>query len=208
METTVCPWCQTEIVWDEELGPEEECPYCNNPLPLEGTVEVEEDTLKEEAKASDKSDSKTEPLEGYRTLNVTITEDEEELLHTESDQTNESDEDYSNLWEDETDTILPSVRALDAYEDSGLNMAKYGESVQSLLDHQEEVPECPNCREFMLHTGVLTVKTDQFVPVQSVLQPLEAPFGIQMYVCPACFTTTHSLATEDRLRMVKRLSSK
>ncbi|GAK38851.1 hypothetical protein TCA2_0577 [Paenibacillus sp. TCA20] len=204
METTVCPWCQTEIVWDEELGPEEECPYCNNPLTLEGTVEVEEDAMKEEA---DQSDSKSEPLEGYRTLNVTLTEDEEELLHTESDQASESDEDYSNLWEDETDTILPSVRALDSYEDSGLNMAKYGENVQSILDHQEEVPECPNCREFMLHAGVQTIMKDQFAPAKSVLHPLEAPFGIHMYVCPACFTTTHSLATEDRLRMVKRLSS-
>jgi hypothetical protein len=32
MEATICPWCQTEIVWDEELGPEEECPYCHNEL--------------------------------------------------------------------------------------------------------------------------------------------------------------------------------
>lgn len=32
MEATICPWCQTEIVWDQELGPEEECPYCHNEL--------------------------------------------------------------------------------------------------------------------------------------------------------------------------------
>ncbi|MEY9092165.1 hypothetical protein [Paenibacillus sp. RC84] len=29
---TVCPWCQTEIVWDPEIGPEEECPHCYNEL--------------------------------------------------------------------------------------------------------------------------------------------------------------------------------
>ncbi|MEF3306171.1 hypothetical protein [Paenibacillus sp. GYB003] len=28
----VCPWCQTEIVWDEEIGPEETCPHCFNEL--------------------------------------------------------------------------------------------------------------------------------------------------------------------------------
>ncbi|WP_040950388.1 hypothetical protein [Gorillibacterium massiliense] len=28
----ICPWCQTEIVWDPETGPEEECPYCFNEL--------------------------------------------------------------------------------------------------------------------------------------------------------------------------------
>lgn len=28
----VCPWCQTEIVWDPEIGPEETCPHCLNEL--------------------------------------------------------------------------------------------------------------------------------------------------------------------------------
>ncbi|WP_442601622.1 hypothetical protein [Paenibacillus sp. KN14-4R] len=31
-ENTFCPWCQTEIVWDPEIGPEEECPHCFNEL--------------------------------------------------------------------------------------------------------------------------------------------------------------------------------
>jgi hypothetical protein len=29
---TVCPWCDTEIVWDPEFGPEEQCPHCFNDL--------------------------------------------------------------------------------------------------------------------------------------------------------------------------------
>jgi hypothetical protein len=24
----ICPWCDTEIIWDEEIGPEEVCPHC------------------------------------------------------------------------------------------------------------------------------------------------------------------------------------
>ncbi|SET87288.1 hypothetical protein [Paenibacillus sp. NFR01] len=49
METTVCPWCHTEIVWDEEFGPEETCPHCNNELGGYRTVtispeDVEDDT--------------------------------------------------------------------------------------------------------------------------------------------------------------------
>ncbi|MEK3910734.1 hypothetical protein [Paenibacillus sp. FSL H7-0331] len=28
----ICPWCQTEIVWDPEIGPEEACPHCYNDL--------------------------------------------------------------------------------------------------------------------------------------------------------------------------------
>lgn len=31
-DKSICPWCQTEIVWDPELGPEEECPHCFNEL--------------------------------------------------------------------------------------------------------------------------------------------------------------------------------
>ena len=31
-EEVVCPWCQTEIVWDPEIGPEDECPHCFNEL--------------------------------------------------------------------------------------------------------------------------------------------------------------------------------
>ncbi len=31
-EEQICPWCQTEIVWDPEIGPEPECPHCFNEL--------------------------------------------------------------------------------------------------------------------------------------------------------------------------------
>ncbi|REE85087.1 hypothetical protein A8990_1133 [Paenibacillus taihuensis] len=31
-ENPICPWCQTEIVWDEEIGPERNCPHCENEL--------------------------------------------------------------------------------------------------------------------------------------------------------------------------------
>jgi Zn-finger nucleic acid-binding protein len=29
---SICPWCQTEIVWDPEIGPEDSCPHCFNDL--------------------------------------------------------------------------------------------------------------------------------------------------------------------------------
>jgi len=31
-EDLFCPWCQTEIVWDPEIGPETSCPHCYNDL--------------------------------------------------------------------------------------------------------------------------------------------------------------------------------
>jgi|HigsolmetaAR203D_1030402.scaffolds.fasta_scaffold00157_43 hypothetical protein len=49
-ETQICPWCQMEIVWDEETGPEDECPYCLNELKDYRTVtfrleDMDEDRL-------------------------------------------------------------------------------------------------------------------------------------------------------------------
>lgn len=28
----VCQWCLSEIIWDEEIGPETHCPHCDNEL--------------------------------------------------------------------------------------------------------------------------------------------------------------------------------
>jgi hypothetical protein len=38
---TVCPWCQTEIARDDEVGPENVCPYCENELGDYRTLSVE-----------------------------------------------------------------------------------------------------------------------------------------------------------------------
>lgn len=32
MSNEICPWCQTDIIWDEEIGPESVCPHCENEL--------------------------------------------------------------------------------------------------------------------------------------------------------------------------------
>lgn len=36
----MCPWCLTEIVWDEEFGPEESCPHCFNELGNYRSVQI------------------------------------------------------------------------------------------------------------------------------------------------------------------------
>jgi len=42
-KSQICPWCQTEIVWDEEIGPETVCPHCYNELTDYRTVTVQRD---------------------------------------------------------------------------------------------------------------------------------------------------------------------
>jgi hypothetical protein len=59
---TVCPWCQTEIVWDEEVGPEETCPHCFNELNDYRSLHVHLDG--DDLELTDDDDDLTE-LNGY-----------------------------------------------------------------------------------------------------------------------------------------------
>ncbi|RAP77353.1 hypothetical protein [Paenibacillus montanisoli] len=56
-EPTICPWCQTEIVWDEEIGPESHCPHCENELSNYRTVqfgsELDDEEMDEEEELED-----------------------------------------------------------------------------------------------------------------------------------------------------------
>ena len=52
-ETQICPWCQTEIVWDEETGPEDLCPHCLNVLNDYRTVTVQLDAEDSEGAEAD-----------------------------------------------------------------------------------------------------------------------------------------------------------
>lgn len=183
METTVCPWCQTEIVWDEELGPEEECPYCHN------------------------------ELKGYRTLNINIDDEENDEAEDDIyDVTNEKQTtDLSDLWGDEVELKLPELRTLTKYADEGNDLIQYEQGVQKQLDHQEEVPECPNCREFMILVGTQAATQDNFTLVANAASGegslLASPFKVLTYVCSGCFQVQYSLSEEDRLRLIKNLST-
>lgn len=139
MSTQICPWCDTEIVWDEEIGPEDECPHCNN------------------------------ELKGYRTIQI----------------------------------------ELDEYTDNEQELAHYEETVERVLDEQEEVPECMYCREFMVLAGKQLTPPGAFVPHEPEVlgQPIiAAPFQVNMYVCSGCFQVSYVLSPEDRMKLIKRLS--
>ncbi len=173
METTVCPWCQTEIVWDEEIGPEENCPYCQN------------------------------ELKGYRTLSIQLGDEEEEGLEDEEGAA-------SSFWaqEDMQHQLPPSIRTLDKFEESH-DLMNYEERVEKILDEQDEVPECPKCRDYMVLAGTQEISDQGFVPTRfsalkaPVIQP---PFRVNMYICTGCFHVETNLTEGDRLRMVDHLS--
>lgn len=186
MEATVCPWCHTEIVWDEELGPEEECPYCHN------------------------------ELKGYRTLNINIGDEtndeaEDDIYDVDAVTDDQQTSDLSALWGDEVELKLPELRTLTKYADEGNDLLQYEQGVERQLDHQEEVPECPNCREFMILAGTQAATQDNFTPTANAASGegalLSPPFKVLTYVCSGCFQVQYSLSEDDRLRLIQNLSA-
>jgi hypothetical protein len=175
-EQTVCPWCQMEIMWDPEIGPETECPHCYNELTGYRTIPLNADA--DEEKADTEQDEDHMETEEVR-LNKTELSDD-----TEADD------------EDDYEDMLEESKAKDIYH----------EGVMLCLDTQLEVPECFRCQELMLFAGVQTIDSASFVPeipVSLGQSFLPKRFELQLYVCPSCFTTESMLSTDDRDRMVQ-----
>lgn len=189
--TQICPWCDTEIVWDEELGPEEFCPHCGN------------------------------ELKGYRTISIGLNAgDAEEAEEQEDDllagawnpKTAEQDwelDAYEEGGEEEAEGREQArYAALNGFNAANTSLIAFDHAVERMLDEQDEVPECPSCREYMLETGRQTVEAGYVATVHkpSSQELLPAPLNIVWYVCPACFHVLNRLAPRDRDRFVGRLS--
>lgn len=179
MEPTVCPWCQSEIVWDEEIGPEEHCPHCAN------------------------------ELKGYRTLNIALededAEEDAEVYDVDYEEASDEEaEDLRRIWGAEPES-MSTLRAVDKYGEDH-DLFAFEETVEGILDEQEEVPECLHCREYMLFAGTQRVSGEGFQPVNFPLiqgPVLQTPYEMNVYVCPGCFQVQYNLAENDRLQMIK-----
>ncbi|GGG90858.1 hypothetical protein [Paenibacillus radicis (ex Gao et al. 2016)] len=175
-QQTICPWCMTEIVWDEEIGPEKHCPHCDN------------------------------ELSGYRTLQIGLDQDDQAEDEDEEDTSDEpewdaGDEDESyggngSAWKDTDQGFRHTNRAWMAVE----------ETLRRVVDEQEEAPECPSCREYMIEAGKQKLNVEPTVH-GAVGRPLvQSPIETTLYVCPSCFNTSSILSDKDRERMLKALS--
>ncbi|CAI6045992.1 hypothetical protein [Cohnella sp. JJ-181] len=147
-------------------------------------------------------------LSGYRTLRFGLGEEEPAEDEEEEDEApfgrpvlrDLSEEDLEGLGLDVDEDLRGKDEALLKYEDA----------VEAILDEQEFVPECPQCREYMLETGRQTVQAAAFAPKRSERLRggaiLEAPFSMTLYMCPSCFTMEYALSEEDRSRIGENLS--
>lgn len=159
------------------IRPEENCPHCNN------------------------------ELNGYRTVTVGIDgiEEEEEEVVEEPKQEVINDDD---LWGDvDKDSVVPIYNTLNQFGDD-YDLNKYEERVSGILAIQEEAPECTQCHELTILAGKQLVSSfEPSAPATLGGPVLTSPFSLNVYVCPSCFHVQHSLAQEDRIQLVRNLST-
>lgn len=183
MEPTICPWCQTEIVWDEEIGPEEECPHCHN------------------------------ELKGYRTINIALGEEEEEELpdsgaEYDAFRRDEVRQEADDLWDQEEPRREGLTRRPAVSGESAPDLMAYEAAVAAVQETQEQLPECPHCRQYMLHAGKQAVSEadiKEHIPFGLSRGLLSGPVELNLYVCPACFHTSTFLSEQDRLKFVRNV---
>jgi hypothetical protein len=233
-----------EIIWDEELGPEEECPYCHNDL--KGYADISDDEDEPEsasahvyghtdehrhgdgehghahshehthdhghASSADQAGHShgKEELKGYRTLSIQLGDDEEQdILYEAEDEVVVEKPEGAPLLQDNELHKLPVLHTLQKFEESGADLMAYEQGAERILDRQDEVLECSQCGEYMLHAGSQTVTGETFVPSMSPAlgRPvLDLPFVLNVYVCPSCFHVQQTLSEDGRLRMLEKLS--
>ncbi|MWC29005.1 hypothetical protein [Paenibacillus sp. MMS18-CY102] len=173
----VCPWCHSEIVWDEEIGPEEHCPHCSN------------------------------ELSGYRTLQVGIDQEDSEQAYDDEvagqhQQQAEEEDDWAS--EDNKKQALSGDGYRHA---GRVNFAIEESVQRVLDDQLEmpECPSCRNYMiELGVH-NVSRDYFNPAVPLAIGKPLLEPPFETVMFVCPACFETSTKLTLETRKRLTDLL---
>jgi hypothetical protein len=178
----ICPWCQTEIVWDPEIGPEENCPHCYSDLGNYRSLKLsgQDLLLDEEDEADDENEYKA---------NKAAEIDEEVDNEADNEEDLSEDDNYDDDYMDGPDD--------------------YEEGAQRVLDLQEETPECPTCHSFMMYAGTQTADSGfvPFVPALLKKPLLKAAYTTKVYVCPSCFKINHIMADEDRLAMIELLKN-
>jgi len=177
----ICPWCQSEIIQEPGQEPDKFCPVCDN------------------------------ELSGYRTLQFGLGEDEDE----DKEETEYVEEEAAVYGRTPLRGLTEDLDGLDLEGDGDLrakdeDLLRYEDTVEAILDEQEFVPECPQCREYMLETGKHVVRAAEFEPKRPRrlrgAAIMEAPFAMTLYMCPSCFTMAQMLSEEDRSRIGDNLS--
>ncbi|OMD46672.1 hypothetical protein BSK56_15910 [Paenibacillus borealis] len=177
METTVCPWCHTEIVWDEEFGPEETCPHCNN------------------------------ELSGYRTVTLGSDDLEEDEPETEDEPKSEEISDEDLWDDSDKESVVPIFNTTSQFSDDyDMKRYEHSVSaILAAQLEAPECPQCHEL--MVLAGTQKVDSFEPSAPEALGGAVLKAPFALNLYVCPSCFHVQHNLAQEDRIQFVRNLST-
>lgn len=74
----LCPWCQTEIVWDPEIGPEDTCPHCFNELGQYRSIKLNLNPSAADLAEEEDDDDDDDELDDYDDEPFDTTDDYEE----------------------------------------------------------------------------------------------------------------------------------
>lgn len=170
------------------------CPWCQSEIPTEEGQEPD--------KWCPVCDNE---IEGYRTLRIGLGEEEDPDDEEGAVAGAEPAADYNRLAEEDVSWIND-----DELQPRDAGLLVFEEKVEKLLDEQAVVPECPQCREYMLLTGEVEIAAERFRGRQSTElgggPVLEAPISLGVYVCPSCFTVVQELSEASRESLLRRIS--
>lgn len=145
-------------------------------------------------------------LNNYRTIELGGASQEED----EAEETIVSDwDDYEDEEEGDDPKHKHWLAQGEGYRNSDRAGLVLEDTLQRITDEQDEVPECPACREFMLEAGTQTIEAGQFKAAEPRViggPVLPAPFKVTWYVCPSCFHASSLLSSAYREPLLKRLA--
>lgn len=175
-DSVVCPWCHTEIIWDEDLGPEEYCPHCEN------------------------------ELKGYRTIKLGGEDEADDELSLEDDLVSDELHDEEMLAEEDPNTTSKDSgfrrtnRTLMAYQASVERLMERQEEVPECSSCREYMLETgrQTVRANEDYEPATVPGTEKSL--------LPRPYVAVEYVCPTCFQVQHRVALADREQLIRQLS--
>ncbi|OUM99823.1 MAG: hypothetical protein BAA02_04880 [Paenibacillaceae bacterium ZCTH02-B3] len=224
MNPIVCPWCQNEIWPDEDEMPEY-CPVCENELGDYRTVEITLDLDPKEAEGEDGgpdpagTDGTKAALGGWMSGasasgaaaagSAPGMAESEALAGGRPAAGADGAKPQAGAAEGRPETGKSGEDALheELREIGGEEMLMFRAAVDKWLETQAEVPECPSCREYMIEGGSLRIGPEDFrphTPPKAAQPVLDAPFEVNVYVCPSCFAVHFVLSQEDRAAVIRK----
>ena len=129
------------------MEPETHCPHCDNELSAYRTIELGYDEEEVEADEHERAVQALKINDARRATNTGSESQQDEWAEDELEEEEEdddSDDPNHKRWLEQGDGFRNADSARFAVE----------ETVQRVLDDQDEVPECPVCRTYMLEAGV------------------------------------------------------